>query len=472
MFAEVILPLPLYSSFTYSVPEEMEPLINVGSRVVVQFGKRKFYTAIVASTHNVAPEGYEVKHISSVLDSVPIIRYPQLKFWEWIASYYLCSVGDVYKAALPSGLKPESETVVRLSREFDFADAELTDLTEKEKVILNFLQEERQASISELASSTKIKNVATILHPFLESGIVEINEKVVERYRPKTHTFVKLTIPAGDHDALHGFFNLTSRSRKQEAALIAYLDLSGWLNSRNPKEVSKEALLKKSGAKPAVIKVLQDKGVFEIYKKTINRFSDLNSDILPLSPLSEAQTTALAGILDTFKEKTVCLLHGLTGSGKTEIYTHLIGRVLEKGDQVLFLVPEISLTTQLTDRLRKVFGDKMLVYHSKFSDNERVDVWKRLLNTNEPLLILGVRSSIFLPFARLGLVIVDEEHETSYKQYDPAPRYNARDAALVLASLHGAPALLGSATPAVETYYKALAGKYGLVNLSDRKSVV
>lgn len=468
MFAEVILPLPIYSTFTYKIPPQMESLVNIGSRVVVQFGKRKFYTGIISSFHDNTPQGYEVKDITSILDTTPVIRYPQLKFWEWISTYYLCSIGEVFKAAVPSGLKPESETTVRLSAEFDLDTEDTENFSDKEKVIFEFLQEEKKATLSDLENKTKIKNVANILHPFLESGLVEINEKVVEHYRPKTEKYVRLTINPGEHGKLHEFFNLTTRSRKQESVLISYLDLSHWLNSKEPEEVSKDLLLKKSGANGAILRALIDKGIFEVYKKVINRFSDLKSDIVPLSPLSPAQTKAYKEILEIFKTSKICLLHGLTGSGKTEIYTHLIKEVLDKGNQVLFLVPEISLTTQLTDRLRKVFGDRMLVYHSKFSDNERVDVWKRLLNTNDPLLILGVRSSIFLPFSHLGLIIVDEEHESSYKQYDPAPRYNARDAALVLASMHGAPTLLGSATPAIETYYKASIGKYGLVTLSER----
>lgn len=468
MFAEVILPLPLYTTYTYAIPADMEGMLNVGSRVLVQFGKRKFYTGIVSAIHTNQPQGYEVKEISSLLDAQPIIRYPQLKFWEWIASYYLCSVGDVFKAALPTGLKPESETIVRLTPDAD--EDMIGEMTDKERILFEYLKEEKKATLSDLETKTKIKNVTSLLHPFLETGLIEVNEKVNERYRPKTERYIRLTIQPGDNDALHNFFNLTTRSRKQEQTLIAYLDLSRFMNSATPNEVSREALLAKSGANPGILKAMIDKGIFEEYKKTINRYADLSTETLPLSPLSPAQQNAYKEILENFKDNNICLLHGVTGSGKTEIYTYLIQRVLDRGNQVLFLVPEISLTTQLTDRLRKVFGDRMLVYHSRFSDNERVDIWKRLLHSNEPLLILGVRSSIFLPFARLGLIIVDEEHESSYKQYDPAPRYNARDAALVLASLHGAPTLLGSATPAVETYYKAQSGKYALTTLTERFS--
>lgn len=467
MFAEVIIPLPLNSSFTYSIPAEMLGEICVGSRVLVQFGRRKFYTGIVENIHDQQPSGYEVKEISALLDPAPVVRYPQLKLWEWIASYYICSKGDVFKAAIPTGLKPESETNVSLNPEYDLSDI-ADKVSDKEAEIIQLLDSEKHLHISDIQNRTKIKNVTRLIQHLMNLGIVEISEKVSERYRPKVERMVRLTIPHRDQEALHQFFDLTTRSRKQEQALIAYLDLSKWMGKDDPLEVERQALLDKAGISPGILKAMQDKGIFEVYKKSINRFSDPTPSNAEIPPLSPSQQNAYKEILDSFSEKHTCLLHGVTGSGKTEIYSHLIKNVLDSGNQVLYLVPEISLTTQLTDRLRKVFGDRMLVYHSKFSDNERVDVWKRLLNSVEPMLILGVRSSVFLPFARLGLIIVDEEHESSYKQYDPAPRYNARDTAIVLASMHGAKTLLGSATPAVETYYKAQNGKYGLVSLSER----
>ncbi|MDE5796075.1 MAG: primosomal protein N', partial [Muribaculaceae bacterium] len=305
----------------------------------------------------------------------------------------------------------------------------------------------------------------------LATGIVEIDEHVVEKYKPRKESFVRLTAERSDNDKLHEFFALVSRSQRQEKLLVAYLDMSRWLTVNSvPLEVGRQQLLDKSGATPGILKALVDKGIFEVYRKSVNRFKSDNIafSTTDLPQLSEAQNTALQQIRTSFNDQSITLLHGVTGSGKTEIYAHLINEVLQTGRQVLFLVPEISLTTQLTDRLRKIFGDRLIVYHSKFSDAERVDIWRRLLTSVEPLVILGVRSSVFLPFAHLGLVIVDEEHEASFKQYDPAPRYNARDAALVLASMHGAKTLLGSATPAVETYYKATTGKYGLVTLNVR----
>lgn len=470
MFAEVILPLPLYSTFTYSIPDDMDVEVQVGSRVLVQFGKKKYYTAIVEAIHSDKPKGYDVKPVMAVLDSSPIVRYPQLKLWRWIADYYLCSPGEVFKAAVPTGLKPESETYLSLNPDYEPDDSSPLRLTERQAIIIQLLQQNKRMRISEIEGETGFKNVAAVINRLLEQGIVEIDEKVTERYRAKKQTFVQLKIERGDNDRLHECFGMLSRSRQQEKTLIAYLDLSGWLSPNGQlREVEKEKLIATAGVSPAILRALIEKGIMETVKKSVNRFASAEElSKINLSPLSEAQARALKEITDGFKTLPIQLLHGVTGSGKTEIYTHLIAKVLESGNQVLFLVPEISLTTQLSDRLKKVFGQRLLVYHSKFSDSERVDIWRRLLATNEPLVVLGVRSSVFLPFARLGLIIVDEEHEASFKQYDPAPRYNARDAALVLAQMHGAKSLLGSATPSVETYYKATGGKYGLVSLSER----
>lgn len=406
----------------------------------------------------------------AVLDSTPIVRYPQIKLWRWIADYYLCSPGEVFKAAVPTGLKPESETFISLNPDYEPDESNAFRLSERQAIVIQIMQEKKRMRISEIEAETSFRNITAVINPLLEQGIMEIDEKVVERYRPRKTSFVELTFARGDHDRLHECFGLVTRSRQQEKALIAYLDLSGWMNpSSQLKEVEKEKLLSAASVTPGVLRALIDKGILKIIKKSINRFSPpATPDTVDLSPLSEAQQKACDLILEGWKSVPIQLLHGVTGSGKTEVYSHLIAKTLELGKQVLFLVPEISLTTQLSDRLRKIFGSKLLVYHSKFSDSERVDIWKRLLTSSEPLVVLGVRSSVFLPFAGLGLVIVDEEHESSFKQYDPAPRYNARDAALVLAQMHGARSLLGSATPSVETYFKATTGKYGLVNLKER----
>ena len=465
-FADVILPLPISGSFTYSVPSIYEDEIEVGSRVLVQFGKKNYYTGIVELVHNNQPSGYEVKEIMMVLDAKPIVRHPQLKLWNWLAEYYLCSVGEVYKAAVPSGLKVESETYILLNSDYEYD--ENVNLTERMALIIQLLDRNGRMKISEIERETGFKNLGTLVNKMLEIGLVLIDERIVDKYRARKETLVRLNCDRNDNEALHGFFDIVKRARQQEKMLIAYLDLSAWMQSATPKEVLKSDLLERSGASPAVLKGLVDKGVLEIYKKEINRFTVDVSESAELPQLSNAQLAAYNSILDKWKENKVTLLRGVTGSGKTEIYSHLINDVLNLGQQVLYLVPEISLTTQLTSRLQKIFGKRLLIYHSKFSDNERVDVWKKLLSTHEPLIVLGVRSSVFLPFAKLGLVIVDEEHESSYKQYDPAPRYNARDAAIVLASMHGAATLLGSATPAVETYYKAKNGRFGLVELLER----
>lgn len=466
-YVEVILPLPLYSTFTYSVPEEMESDLQTGSRVLVQFGRKKYYTGIVECIHSNQPKGFDVKPVMALLDAEPAVRFPQIKFWRWMAEYYLCSVGEVFKAAVPTGLKPESETFIAINPDFDAPEG--VRLSLYEQMVVDYLEEKKRVRISDMEAELKIRHAPRILNKLLDLDIVEIDEKVVERYRPKNEVYVELNIARDDNDSFNEFFDKLKRSRLQEKALLTLIEMTGWLRrGRELADVTRESLVKQAGVSNAVVKALADKGIVRLVKRSINRFNGKGNGRVEISPLSPAQGSALSELKNQLKEHQVSLLHGVTGSGKTEIYSHLISEMLDAGNQVLFLVPEISLTTQLTDRLRKMFGDRLLVYHSKFSDNERTDIWKRLLKSNEPLLILGVRSSVFLPFARLGLVIVDEEHEASYKQYDPAPRYNARDAAIMLAAMHAAKVVLGSATPSVETFYKAKGGKYGLVELSER----
>lgn len=467
MYAEIILPLPLQSTFTYSVPEELKDLLQTGTRVLVQFGRKKYYTGIVSHLHNDQPD-YEVKEIAAVMDRKPVVRYPQLKLWRWIAEYYLCSEGDVMKAALPTGLKPESETFVTLNDDFEIPEG--FTISDHQAVIMSLLQHKGRMRISDIQNELKIRNVTKLIGSLIEAEILTVAEQVVERYRARKETFVTLGAERGDQARLHEFFDMVGRSQRQERLLVAYLDKSGWLHPANAlRDVTKAELMELPEISPSIFKAMQDKGIFKIEKRTVNRFNPESETHEPeLAPLTDIQQQAHGAILEQFRENKPVLIHGITGSGKTEIYTHLIAAALRDGNQALYLVPEISLTTQLTDRLRKVFGDRLLVYHSKFSDNERVDIWKRLLDSSEPIVILGVRSSVFLPFSRLGLVVIDEEHESSYKQYDPAPRYNARDTAMVLASMHGAHVLMGSATPAIETYYKAKNGKFGLVTLAER----
>ncbi|MBP3298513.1 MAG: primosomal protein N' [Muribaculaceae bacterium] len=471
-FAEIILPLPIPSTFTYSVPRQMRDAIKVGTRVLVQFGSRGCNTGIVARLHDNPPAEFQPKDIIMPLDSTPILRNPQLRFWEWIAEYYLCNPGDVMKAALPAALKVESETYV--SANPDTIPEDFSVLTENQATLYAFISHAGKIRISDIEKKCEIPNVRAHISRLLEAGLLSVAERIVDKYISRKLNLVRLCCRRGDTAALHACFDAIGKARRQEQLLVAYLDLSGWMHpTEQLRPVERATLLEKSGCSSATLKTLVEKGILAIEQVEVNRFSGVGQTaVVSLPTLTEPQQTALREVRRSMSSNRVTLLRGVTGSGKTEIYSHLISDTLDHGDQALYLVPEISLTTQLTTRLRRIFGDRLLVYHSRFSDNERVDIWRRLLQTREPLLILGVRSSVFLPFARLGLVIVDEEHESSYKQYDPAPRYNARDAAIMLASMHGAKALLGSATPSVETYYKALNGKYGLVELSVRYSGV
>lgn len=463
-FAETLLPLALPGTYTYRIPEGMQ--LSIGMRVLVPFGRKKIFTAIVVTLHDMEPKGYDVKEILGTLDDKPIVRHPQLDFWQWIADYYLCSMGEVYKAAVPSGLKVESETTIGINP--DFEEVEPGQLSDRERVILDFTAQRGRVQIAEIARATGFKTIERNVSHLLDMGALHVSERVVDNYRPKTEPCVRLTIPRDDEQTLHQYFDQLKRAPKQETLLLAYLDLSRWLQGGDLREVSKENLLKRSGVSGAVLHEAVKRGMFEIYKKEINRFADLGSVLEEPPTLSEEQERAYKEIHQSMRQHAITLLHGVTSSGKTSVYMHLITDALKLGKQVLYLVPEIALTTQLTRRLRRVFGDKLLIYHSKFSDNERVDIWKRLLDSNEPCVVIGVRSSVFLPYSNLGLVIVDEEHDSSYKQQDPAPRYNGRNAALVLAQMHGAKTVLGSATPAIEVYHNALAGKYGLVKLLTR----
>lgn len=467
LYAEVILPLPLFGTFTYSIPTTLEGKAAVGHRVIVPFGRKKYYTGIIESITPVAPEGFEVKDISSVLDPWPVVKHPQLKLWEWIAEYYLCTAGDVYKAAVPAGLKVESETFIELNPDYEeMPDSRMTD---REAIIMQSLDHNGKMTPAEISKKTGLNSIESTISSMVERRMLIIAEKLIERYRPKKETLVRLAVDRNDNEAMHKVFDAVKGAKKQEMMLITLLDnLNKRQQQQLPPEVPRQHLLEQSGLSPAILAALASKGIVEIFTREINRFNYTGTEQGELPKLSAPQSEALDSIHRMFIDKNVTLLHGVTSSGKTEIYIHLIDYILKKGSQALYLVPEIALTTQLTRRLQKVFGKRVIIYHSKFSDNERVDIWKRMLHDPSPCVVIGARSSLFLPFSRLGLVIVDEEHESSYKQFDPAPRYNARDCAIVLASMHGAKTLLGSATPAIETYYKALNGRYGLVTLSER----
>ena len=465
-FADVILPKPLYAAFTYSVPDEMSSTLTTGCRVLVQFGARRFYTAIVVSLHDNQPQGYTVKPIIEQLDDYAIVRPSQLKLWKWISEYYLCSLGDVYKAAVPSGLKVESETFVSANPDFEATSTD--QLKERELVVLDYVASRDRVQVTEISKATGLKNVESSIMRLLAIDALFISEKVVENYRPLTVNYVTVCCERTDSEALHSYFDMVHKAKKQEKLLLAYLDMSHFMSRGELIEVEKNTLLARADVSAQILSELVKKGVMKIYKKEVNRFKLSVPGESTLPVLTKAQNEAYFAITDQMKQKPVVLLRGVTSSGKTEIYINLISELLRNRRQVLYLVPEIALTTQLTRRLQAVFGNQLLIYHSRFSDNERVDIWKRLITSSEPCIVIGARSSVFLPFTNLGLVIVDEEHETSFKQQEPAPRYNARDVAIVLATMHGAKTLLGTATPSIETYYKALSGKYGLVELTER----
>ena len=396
MFVDVILPLPLDGVFTYSVPTSEEGRVREGARVVVPFGRNKTYVGIISNIHFQSPEGYQTKDILQVIDFSPILLDTQLKLWQWIADYYMSPIGEVYKAALPSGLKAE------------------------------------------------------------------------DGYKPKTELYIRLTAPFQNEQALHVALNMLQRAEKQQKAFIDYLSLSGWDNGSEGTELTRDELLNQGHSLPTV-NALVKRGLLETYEKEIGRLN-LGGEPHPehIKQLSPAQQDAFNQIQFSFLKKNVTLLHGVTSSGKTEIYIHIIQQALEQKQQVLYLLPEIALTVQMMDRLRRVFGNRLGIYHSKYSDAERVEIWQKQLSQNPYEVILGARSAVFLPFQRLGLVIVDEEHETSYKQQDPAPRYHARSAAIVLAQMFGAKTLLGTATPSLETYHNTKTGKYALVELFQR----
>jgi primosomal protein N' (replication factor Y) len=464
-YADVILPLPLENSYTYSIPADLEKSVVPGCRVLVHFGKRKYYTGIVMLVHERSPDsGFEIKEIYALLDATPILRRPQLRFWQWIASYYLCKLGDVYKAAVPSGLKLESETLVEWNESFE-ADA---PLRRNEQSVADAFDAKSKLSISELEKKTGLRNVVSAITSLMARGAVKINEEVKRGFTPKMQTFIRLAACYHDESTLQDVFSTLKRAPKQEALLLNYLDSSHALNPLLAQELSKKELISKSNANASLLDILIKRGILESYEKEVGRLQVSVCRLQALTPLTAEQKKAYREIHDAFKTKDVCLLHGVTSSGKTEIYTYLIDEALKQGRQVLYLLPEIAITTQITERLARLFGDKLLVYHSKFSDNERVEVWNKLLYERTPRLVLGVRSSLFLPFNDLGLIIVDEEHENTYKQQEPAPRYHARNAAIMLATMHGGKTLLGSATPSIDSYYNATTGKYGLVELTAR----
>ena len=464
-YVDVIVPLPIASQYTYSLPPSLEESVQEGCRVVVSFGRKKFYTAIVTKVHYAAPEGYETKDIEEVLDASPIILPKQFEFWEWLSTYYLCTLGDVYKAAMPSGMKLESETVVVYNDEFEATQP----LLDNEQRLLDILSTDKEQCVTQLQRALGVKSILPIIKRLLDKEAIFVKEDLKRNYKPRTEARVRLCNHGLDEAGMMTLFNELSRAKKQLALLMKYVELSGWAGrGEYLKEVTKKELLEKADATTTIFKGLVDKGIFEVYYLEIGRLDKSEVTTSESNALNPSQQMAFTSILESFRQKNVCLLHGVTSSGKTEVYIHLIQEALKQGKQVLYLLPEIALTTQITERLKRVFGNRLGVYHSKFPDAERVEIWQKQLRNDEYDVILGVRSSIFLPFKRLGLVIVDEEHENTYKQQDPAPRYHARSSAIMLASMYGAKVLLGTATPSVETYFNATNGKYGLVEMKER----
>lgn len=458
LFVEVILPLSLAINYTYRVPYELNDRIGVGKRVVVQFGKHKMYTALVKSIGTQPPEFYQAKYIIDVVDDVPVINTKQFEFWDWIASYYLCNEGDVMSAALPTGLKLASETILVIREELP----EELVLTEKEELIFQVLQKQQRMSIDDVVELLGQKTVYPIINSLIAKEIIFVAEEVVEKYKPLLKSFIKLNPFYQDQENLKQLFAVLERAPKQLDALLAYLKLS-----RTDQAVPRQLLLEESACGQAALKALLDKDIFSLEKRQVSRLNQTGDEFEVNFELSPAQQHAFNEVQKGFEEKDVVLLHGITASGKTQLYIKLIEKAIANGGQVLFLLPEIALTTQIVERIKQYFGDKIGVYHSKFNDNERVEIWNKVVNGAYQV-VLGARSAVFLPFKELKLIVVDEEHEASYKQHEPAPRYQARDAAVFLAHLHQAKVVLGSATPSIESFYNAQTDKYALVTLNER----
>ena len=428
-------------------------------RVAVSFGKTKMFTGLVLNIHQNAPTLYEAKEIHQILDEKPLVNELQLKHWQWISKYYMCALGDVFRASLPSAFLLESETIVYKNEAFTNEDI----LGDDEFLIFEALQHQSQLTIHQIVDILGKKKVMPTVNELIKKSAIYIKEQIYETYKPKLVKYVRLHSDYSSDNALNSLLEKLSRAKKQRDAVLSFFQLAS-----TKKPIKAKDLETKANISASILKSLVDKNIFEFYHIQTDRIN-FKGDINSLKTLNKFQGKALTEIKETFTKKDVTLLHGITSSGKTEVYTKLIQEVLDAGKQVLFLLPEIALTTQIITRLQFYFGDQISVFHSKYSMNERVEVWNNVLeNKTKAQIILGARSSIFLPFSNLGLIVVDEEHETSYKQFEPSPRYNARDAAIVLAKLHQAKILLGSATPSLESYFNAQQNKYGFVELNRR----
>lgn len=459
IFVDVILPLAISKTYTYRVPFEIDNQVEVGKRVVVQFGKSKIYTAIIYKISETPPGLYEAKYIIDVLDEAPIVNHFQLALWKWISDYYLCFLGEVMQAALPAALKLASETRVSLNHS---AEVDKGSLSDKEFLILDALELHSELRVSDISKLLGQKTVFPILRSLFEKNIIVISEEITEKFKPRKKSFISLNPYYSDPVNRKIVFDVLERAPKQLELLLAYFKLQKFQT-----EISKTDLIETSGSSPAALKSLLDKEIFLQEDKIVSRLSTEEIDTFLKFELNEAQENALKQVQTEFLETDVVLLYGETSSGKTQIYIRLIEQILLEEKQTLYLLPEIALTTQVVERLRQYFGNEVGIYHSKFNDSERAEVWQKVLK-GEYKMVLGARSSIFLPFQNLGLIIVDEEHESSYKQYDPAPRYHARDSAIYLAHLHKAKIVLGSATPSLESFYNAKIKKYGFVTLRGR----
>jgi primosomal protein N' (replication factor Y) len=461
-FAEVILPLSLAKTFTYSVSEAEYNYINKGMRVAVPFGKSKVYTALVIDTHQNQPTLYDAKEIHQILDERPIVTEVQITHWKWIASYYMCAIGDVYRGAMPSGLLLESETII--SQKIDvFVDE--SALSDDEFLIYQALQQQSSLKIQDIVAILNKKNIFPIIQKLIDKNILVLQEEMLESYKPKLVRYIRLHSKYESNDGLGELLEKLKSANKQKEIVLTYFQL----NASEKKPITVKKLVEAASSTSATVKALIEKEIFQDYFIQEDRVNFTGKRKEEQLQLSEAQQNAFDGIKASFTQKEVCLLHGVTSSGKTEIYIKLIEEYLVTGKQVLYLLPEIALTTQLVARLSAYFGNKVAVFHSKYNNNERVEVWTQVLkNSEKAQIIIGARSALFLPFHNLGLIIVDEEHEQTFKQVDPAPRYHARDASIVLANLHKAKVLLGSATPSIETYFNAKSDKYGLVEITER----
>ena len=462
-FVNVILPIPLERSFTYAISDEEALVLQPGMRVAVPFGKSKIYTAIIYSVHQNPPEAYEAKEIHEILDDYPIVTPVQLKHWEWIASYYMCTLGEVVRSALPGAFLLESETLILRNTAYEIDENELLD---DEFLVFEALQHQSILKVQEVSAIIERKNVLPILQRLLDKNVIVLKEEVYEQYKPKLVRYVKLGAEHISDQKLEELLNSLTRAPKQSQVVLSLFQLQG--KSQKPIKVSE--LEKASNSSKAVIKSLVDKGILEEYFIKTDRVNyEGENDNSESKDLNEYQEAALADIKSSFEAGKVTLLKGVTSSGKTEVYVKLIEECLEKGLQALYLLPEIALTTQLISRLQEYFGEKIAIYHSKYNVQERVEVWQNVLQSKpKAQLVIGARSAMYLPFGKLGLIIVDEEHESSFKQFDPAPRYHARDAAIVLGHFHKANILLGSATPSVESYYNTQTGKYGYAEITRR----